>query len=165
MPKLELTEADKANAFVSIENLLQDPYLAHDPDVKKALRDMQTLKCASYLSNLESQVLKEYKEMTERGILRLRSELENESRRNQKLRSHLEGRLRKMQNSLENVNKKIRALNSCVNLVKGGPLFLRNGLIKSILCILEAAAYALSEDLSAVHFLRDPSRSKFIQGW
>ena len=45
--------------------------------------------------------------MTERGILRLRSELENESNRNQKLQSHLEGRLRKMQNSLENVNKKI----------------------------------------------------------
>lgn len=70
--------------------------------------------------------------MTERGILRLRSELENESNRNQKLQSHLEGRLRKMQNSLENVNKKIRALNSCVNLVKGGPLFICNGLIKSI---------------------------------
>ena len=55
MPKLEVTEADKANAFVSIENLLQDPFLAQDPDVKKALPEMQTLKCVSYLSNLEAQ--------------------------------------------------------------------------------------------------------------
>ena len=55
MPKLEVTEADKANAFASIENLLQDPFLAHDPDVKKALPEMQTLKCVSYLSNLEAQ--------------------------------------------------------------------------------------------------------------
>ena len=39
--------------------------------------------------------------MTERGILRLRSELENESNRNQKLQSRLEGRLRKIQNSLK----------------------------------------------------------------
>ena len=55
MPKLEVTEADKANAFASIENLLQDPFLVHDPDVKKALPEMQTLKCVSYLSNLEAQ--------------------------------------------------------------------------------------------------------------
>ena len=161
--KMELTEANKANAFASIENLLQDPYLAHDPDVKKALREMQTLKCVSYLSNLEAQVLKEYKEMTERGILRLRSELENESKRNQKLRSHLEGRLRKMQNSLENVNKKIRALNSCVNLVKGGPLFLCNGLIKSI-CAFSKLPLTLCLKISLLYIfcvtLLDPSSYK-----
>ena len=129
VPKMELTEADKANAFASIENLLQDPYLAHDPNVKKALREMQTLKCASYLSNFEAHVLKEYKE---RGNVRLRRELEKESKRNQKLRSQLESRLRKMQKSLENVNNKIRALSCLANLVKVGPLFLCNGLIKSI---------------------------------
>ena len=129
VPKMELTEADKANAFASIENLLQDPYLAHDPNVKKALREMQTLKCASYLSNFEAHVLKEYKE---RGNVRLRRELEKESKRNQKLRSQLESRLRKMQKSLENVNNKIRALSCLANLVKVGPLFLCNGLIKNI---------------------------------
>ena len=163
VPKLELTEADKANAFSSIGNLLQDPYLAHDPHVKKAQREMQTLKCVSYLSNFEAHVLKEYKEMTERGILRLRSELENESKRNQKLRSHSERRLRKMQKSLDIVNNKIRALNSCVNLVKFGPLFLCNSLIK-IICALSKLPLTLCLKISLLCSLcvtlLDPSSYK-----
>ena len=109
VPKLELTDADKATAFGAIENLLQDPHLAHDPDAMKALREIQTLKCVSDVNNFQAQVLFQYKEMAEKDILDLRSDLNKikiESTRSQKLRSRLERRLRNMQESLEKNSKK-----------------------------------------------------------
>ena len=62
VPKLELTNVDKANAFSDIENLLQDPQLAGDPDAQKALREIVNLKSITDLHSMEAQVLADFKE-------------------------------------------------------------------------------------------------------
>ena len=132
--KLELTNADKTASFDAIENLLNDPHLAHDLDVQKALREIQTLKCVSDLNNFQAQVLTQYKEMIEKEMSNLKSEISNlkkESRRNQKLRNNLEGRLSNMQKSLENVDNKIKASNPFGSVVQDCGLFICNNLIKT----------------------------------
>jgi len=138
VPKLELSDAEKTTAFGAIENLLKDPHLAHDPDAQNALREIQTLKCVSDLNNFQAQVLTQYKEIIEKDMSNLKSEitsLKKESRRNQKLRNQLEGHLRNMQNSLEKVNK-IRARCTYASLVKNGALFLCSYLINGIIRLL-----------------------------
>ena len=127
VPKLELTEDDKANAFASIENLLRDPYLAHDPNVQKALREMQTLKCVSDLNSFQAQVLKEYKEMIENGI----QDLKSETAQNVELLNQFEERLLIVEKIMESVNKK-KSKESSTGLIKNGAVFLCNSLFKSI---------------------------------
>jgi len=75
VPKLELSDAEKTTAFGATENLLKDPHLAHDPDAQNALREIQTLKCVSDLNNFQAQVLTQYKEMIEKDISNLKSEV------------------------------------------------------------------------------------------
>ena len=127
VPKLELSEADKVNAFASIENLLQDPYLAHDPDAQKALRDMQTLKCVSDLNSFQAQVLKEYKEMIENDI----QDLKSETVQNGELLNQFEERLLIVEKIIESVNKE-KPKESSADLIKNGAVFLCNSLFKSI---------------------------------
>ena len=127
VPKLELSEADKANAFASIENLLQDPYLAHDPDAQKALRDMQTLKCVSDLNSFQAQVLKEYKEMVENDI----QDLKGETAQNGELLNQFEERLLIVEKIIDSVNKE-KSKESSAGLIKNGAVFLCNSLFKSI---------------------------------
>ena len=127
VPKLELTDADKATAFGAIELLLQDPLLAHDADAQKALREVQILKCVSDVNNFQARVLTQYKETIEKDI----SGLQRESRRNRKRRNQLEGRLRIVEKTLENVNSK--AETNIPKLFKNGALFLLfvcNNLVK-----------------------------------
>ena len=62
VPKLELTNADKTNAFQVIENLLQDPQLAADPDAQRALGEIVNLKSITDLHSMEAQVLADFKE-------------------------------------------------------------------------------------------------------
>ena len=107
VPKLEVTDADKKTAFDAIEHLLKDPILNSDPDIQKALNDIQTLKCVSDLTNFESQLLAQYKEVIEKDIAGLKNEVKDikeEYRRNQELQNQLEGRLRNLEQSLESVN-------------------------------------------------------------
>ena len=127
VPKLELSEADKAHAFASIENLLQDPYLAHDPDTQKALRDMQTLKCVSDLNSFQAQVLKEYKEMVENDI----QDLKGETAQNGELLNQFEERLLIVEKIIESINKE-KSKESSAGLIKNGAVFLCNSLFKSI---------------------------------
>ena len=122
VPKLGLKDADKTAAFQAIENLLKDPNLAHDPGVQKALHEVQTLNCVSDLNNFQAQVLSQYKELIQKDILGLKSDLKKESRRNKKLRNQLEGRLRNMQKSLENVNNKIKGVKTFTGLIQNGAL-------------------------------------------
>ncbi len=49
VPKLELTIADKTDAFDAIENLLKVPQLAPDPNAQKALKEVVNLKNVSDL--------------------------------------------------------------------------------------------------------------------
>ena len=44
LPKLEVTDAEKTDAFITIENLLKDPQLARDSDAQKTLKEIVNLK-------------------------------------------------------------------------------------------------------------------------
>ena len=68
VPKLELTNADKTDAFDAIEKLLRDPQLAPDPDAQKALTEIVNLKTVSDLHSLEAQVLADFKEVLNREM-------------------------------------------------------------------------------------------------
>ena len=133
VPKLELTEADKANAFASIESFLQVPSLIHDQDAQKALREIQTLKCVSDLNNFQAQVLNQYKEIIEEKILELQRKVDEESR----LRNQLEGRLHNMQELLQNFKDMLIVTVTIPNLVKSGALTLFNKLIKCTRAMLK----------------------------
>ena len=65
VPKLELSNADKAIAFASIEKLLQDPQLAGDPDAQNALKELVNLKSVSDLHSMEAQVLADFKNIVD----------------------------------------------------------------------------------------------------
>ena len=58
----ELNDADKQVAFDTIENLLKDPSLAHEPDAQNALKEIEELKSGSDLHSVEI-LLAEFKEL------------------------------------------------------------------------------------------------------
>ncbi len=68
VPKLELTNADKTDAFDAIKNLLKAPQLAPDPDARKALIEIVNIKNVSDLHSLEAQVLADFKEVLNREM-------------------------------------------------------------------------------------------------
>ena len=70
VPKLELTNADKTDAFKTIENLLKDAQLAADPDALKALKEIVNLRKVSDWHSLEAQVLADFKEVLNREMQR-----------------------------------------------------------------------------------------------
>ena len=76
VPKLELTNADKTDAFDAIQKLLTDPQLASDPDAKNALGEVVNIKNVSDLHSLEAQVLADFKEVLNREILNLTQQSE-----------------------------------------------------------------------------------------
>ena len=120
--KLELTNAEKATAFGAMEALLQDPKLAHDRDVQKALHEIQILKTVTDVDNFQAQVLKE---MIEEDILGLKSD----STQNREDVQQLEELLRIVEN-LEIVrNTNQRAGSTLENFVKNGGLLLCDNLI------------------------------------
>ncbi|XP_078362522.1 uncharacterized protein LOC144646712 [Oculina patagonica] len=76
VPKLELTNADKADAFDAIENLLKDSQLAPDPAAQKALKEIVNIKNVSDLHSLEARILADFKEALNREILNLAQQSE-----------------------------------------------------------------------------------------
>ena len=68
VPQLELSDADKRVAFDTIENLLQDACIVHDPDAQQALRDVNSLRHVPDLQNMEAQVLADFKEVLTKEI-------------------------------------------------------------------------------------------------
>ncbi|KAJ7372363.1 hypothetical protein OS493_019810 [Desmophyllum pertusum] len=62
LPKLELSEAEKKDAFETLEKLLQDPVLARDVDAQGALREILALKCTSDVHIFKAEVLSHFKE-------------------------------------------------------------------------------------------------------
>ena len=70
VPKLELTNADKTDAFDTIENLLKDRQLAPDPDAQKALKEIVNLRNVSDWHSLEAQVLADFTEVLNREMQR-----------------------------------------------------------------------------------------------
>ena len=76
VPKLELTNADKTDAFDAIANLLNDPQLARDPDAQKALKEVIHLKSVTDLHSMEAQILADFKQVINKEILNLTLESE-----------------------------------------------------------------------------------------
>ena len=76
VPKLELTNADKNDAFDAISNLLNDPQLARDPDAQKTLKEVINLKSVTDLHSMEAQILADFKEVINKEILNLTLESE-----------------------------------------------------------------------------------------
>ena len=77
VPKLELTDAEKTDAFITIENLLKDPQLARDSDAQKALKEIVNLRKVSDWHSLEAQVLADFKEVLNRGPREPKMKLNN----------------------------------------------------------------------------------------
>ena len=121
---LELTDADKKVAFDAIENLLNDPNLAHDPDVQKALKEVGNLKSVSDLHSMEARVVVDLKEVIRKEISNINTELANlmeESERNKAQQSHLKQQQDMLKKALEDriENRSWDALSSIFGHVVG----------------------------------------------
>lgn len=68
LPKLELTDAEKTDAFNTIENLLKDALLVPDSDAQKALKEILNLRKVSAWHSLEALVLADFKEALNREM-------------------------------------------------------------------------------------------------
>ena len=99
-PSLELTDADKKVAFDAIENLLNDPSLAHEPAVLKALKDINNLKSVSDLNSMEARVLADWKEVVNKEL----TKLAEESARNKERQTEIKQEQEMMKKSLEDLN-------------------------------------------------------------
>ncbi|KAL9988501.1 hypothetical protein ACROYT_G002955 [Oculina patagonica] len=113
VPKLELTNADKTDAFDAIENLLKAPQLAPDPDARKALIEIVNLKNVSDLHSLEAQVLADFKEVFNREM--------QQSERTQKEVEQLKQLVRLLEKRLEALEQRnwlfaIQVLQTLTNL-------------------------------------------------
>ena len=97
VPSLELSDAEKKVAFDAIENLLQDPNIAHDPDVQQALKKIGNLKCISDLHSMEARVLADFKEVI--------TKLKEESVKNEEKQSQLKQQQEVMVKQLEDLNQ------------------------------------------------------------
>ena len=96
--KLELSEAEKKDAFETIEKFLQDPALARDVDAQEALREILALKCTSDMHIFKEDDLSYF--------IKAMQKLERESRRNKKRRIRLERQVRNLQTAQEKLEKK-----------------------------------------------------------
>ena len=125
MTKLELTNAEKANAFCAMEALLQDPSLAHDRDAQNALHEIQKLKIVTDVNNFQAQIIMQYKEMIKKEI----AGRKEESKRELKV---LKQRLRVVEE--EQIRITLRARDVCfANKVKNGVVSLCDILFKCTL--------------------------------
>ena len=125
VPNLELTDADKKVAFAAIENLLNDPNLAHDPDIQKAIKEIGNLKSVSDLHSMEARVLADFQEVIRKEISSINTELTNlveESERNKEQQCQLKQQQEMLTKALEDVNQIKHAEN---NLLDAVPSFFR----------------------------------------
>ena len=121
--KLELTNAEKANAFCAMEALLQDPRLTHDRDAQNALHEVQKLKIVTDVNNFKAQILMQYKEMIEKEMAAHKEESKEELK-------VLKQRLRVVEEESEQFR---RARDICFligNKVKNGVVYLCDILFK-----------------------------------
>jgi len=142
---LKLTDAEKKDAFETIEKLLQDPALASDVGAQKTLQEIAALKSSSDVHVFKAEVLSHFKEAVHKDVMSVNNELKSlkkESKRNQKQRSRVEGQLRNLQKTLKDLENKQRApmsvphrvinrMLSVAHLVISGILFVVSCLLKS----------------------------------
>jgi len=106
VPKLELTNADKTDAFDAIVNLLNDPQLARDPDVQKALKEVINLKSVTDLHSMEAQILADFKKVINKEILNLQLE----SEKNKEQVSQLKEQQENLEKVVEDLGQKHQVL-------------------------------------------------------
>ena len=109
---LKLSDAEKKDAFETIEKLLQDPALASDVGAQETLRDILALKSSSDVHVFKAEVLSDFKEVIQKDVISRDNELKSlkqESKRGQKQRSRLERQLRNLQKTLREVENKQKA--------------------------------------------------------
>ena len=107
MPQLELSDADKRVAFDTIENLLQDPNIVHDPDAQQALREVNNLRHVSDLQSMEAQVLADLKEVLTKEISSINDNLTmlmEESAKNKEQQNQLQEQHEILRNQLNDLN-------------------------------------------------------------
>lgn len=134
VPKLKLSDAEKKDAFETIEKFLQDPALARDVGAQETLREILALKSTSDVHVFKAEVLSHFKEAIQKDVMSLKNELKSlkkESKRNQKQRSRVEGQLRNLQKSLKEVEKKQKASISVPHRVINRMLYVVSCLVKS----------------------------------
>ena len=109
--KLELSEIEKNDAFDAIEELLKDPALASDLDVRNALQEISTLKSKRDVHFCRAEVLYRFIQVIQNDITGHKNEMKmfkKESNKNRKQRSRVEGQLRKLQKAQQNLEKKTK---------------------------------------------------------
>lgn len=134
VPKLQLSDAEKKDAFETIEKFLQDPAFARDVGAQETLREILALKSTSDVHVFKAEVLSHFKEAIQKDVMSLKNELKSlkkESKRNQKQRSRVEGQLRNLQKSLKDVEKKQKVSISVPRLVINRTLYVISCLVKS----------------------------------
>ena len=107
VPKLELSDVDKKDAFDAIEKLLQDPELIGDLDAQKALGEIVNLRKVSNLQSMEAQVLNHLKCVIDKEILDINDKLTSvleDSVRYEEQRTELMARLDDLEEALDNRN-------------------------------------------------------------
>ena len=107
VPQLELSDADKRDAFDTIENLLQDPSIVHDPDAQQALREVNNLRHVSDLQSMEAQVLADLKEILAKEISSIKNNLTTlmeEYARNKEQQNQLQEQHEILKNQLDDLN-------------------------------------------------------------
>ena len=111
VPKLELSDADKTDAFDAIENLLKDSQLAPDPDSQKALKEIANLKSVTDLHSIEAQVLADFKEVINKEI----SNLTQESQQNKEQVSQLKQQQLALEKAVEDLGQRNKLLEQLQN--------------------------------------------------
>lgn len=146
MPKLKLSDAEKKDAFETIEKLLQDPVLASDVGAQETLREILILKSSSDVHVFKAEVLSHFKEAIQNDVMSLKHELKSlkkESKRNQKQRSRVEAQLRNLQKTLKDVENKQKASMSVPHLVIRRTLYVAHlvtsGMLYVVSCLLKSA--------------------------
>ncbi|XP_044175919.1 uncharacterized protein LOC114950200 [Acropora millepora] len=136
---LELSDGDKQIAFDTIENLLKDPSLSHEPDAQNALKEIIKLKSVSDLHSMEAKVLADFKEIIGKEIQSINTELANlaeESEKNIEQQFELKHELEMLKKALVGRNPRI-----------SGPYDFRNSTILLLGTIFWAPIWVLSENV------------------
>lgn len=139
VPKLKLSDAEKKDAFETIEKLLQDPALASDVGAQETLREILILKSSSDVHVFKAEVFSHFKEAIQKDVMSLKHELKSlkkESKRNQKQRSRVEAQLRNLQKTLKDVENKQRASKSVPHLVISRTLYVAHLVVSHILYVV-----------------------------
>ena len=147
VPKLELTNADKTDAFNTIENLLKDPQLAPDPDAQKALKEIVNLRKVSDWHSLEVQVLTDFKEEFNREM-QSSERTQNEVEQLKQLMLSLAEKkleLKEQGNGLISLQV-LRMLNNFCRSLKG----IRKGIVVSRVMILLCSFFVVLDDDTVV---------------